>query len=118
MGWKRINGRSYYYRSAREGGRVRTEYVGAGEVASLIAQADTIERDRREAERRDWEAERQRAAAEDRELDEWFDGIGSIADAAMIAAGFHKHKGQWRRRRDGGDREEGRADSPRGDRPR
>ena len=31
MGWKTINGRRYFYRSEREGGRVKTTYFGAGE---------------------------------------------------------------------------------------
>jgi hypothetical protein len=32
-------------------------------------------------------------------LAEWFDDVQAVADAAMIAAGFHKHNGQWRRKR-------------------
>ena len=100
MGWKQINGRSYYYRSVREGGRVRSEYVGAGETASLIAQLDAIDRDERAVERQEWMAERDQADAEDREFAEWFDEIEAVADAAMFAAGYHKHhRGEWRRRR-------------------
>jgi hypothetical protein len=30
---------------------------------------------------------------------ECFDRVQDAADAAMVAAGFHKHKGQWRRKR-------------------
>ncbi len=37
MGWKQINGCRYYYRSIREGNRVRTEYVGTGEAAETAA---------------------------------------------------------------------------------
>ena len=37
MGWKTINGRRYYYKSEREGGRVKTTYFGAGESGLLIA---------------------------------------------------------------------------------
>ena len=36
MGWKTINGRRYYYKSEREGGRVKTTYSGAGESGLLI----------------------------------------------------------------------------------
>jgi hypothetical protein len=100
MGWKQINGRSYYYRSVREGSRVRSEYFGTGEVASLVSQIDMINRYDRETERRAWKGEKGQADAEDRELSDWFDGIAAVADAAMIAAGFHKHhRGEWRRRR-------------------
>ena len=99
MGWKQINGREYYYKSERVGGRVKSTYYGAGEVASLVAQLDTIERGRREAERRDRRAEREQADAEERAVAEWFDEVQAVANAAMIAAGFHKHRGQWRRKR-------------------
>jgi hypothetical protein len=99
MGWKQINGREYYYKSERIGGRVKSTYYGAGEVASLVAQHDTIERGRREAERRDRRAEREQADAEERAVAEWFDEVQAVADAAMIVAGFHKHRGQWRRKR-------------------
>ena len=37
--------------------------------------------------------------AEDRAVSDWFDDVQAVADAAMIAAGFHKHKRQWRRKR-------------------
>ena len=43
--------------------------------------------------------EREEAAAEERAIAEWFDSVQAVADAAMVAAGFHKHKGQWRRKR-------------------
>jgi transposase len=36
MGWKLINGRPYYYPSVRDGSRVRTEYVGGGELAGRV----------------------------------------------------------------------------------
>ena len=32
MGWKRINGREYYYRCERVEGRVTTTYLGAGDL--------------------------------------------------------------------------------------
>jgi hypothetical protein len=38
-------------------------------------------------------------ALEERAVAEWFDGVQAVADAAMLAAGYHKHKGQWRRKR-------------------
>jgi hypothetical protein len=99
MGWKRINGREYYYRSEREGGRVTTTYVGAGPLAQFTAMLDAEERAERQTEREAARAEREETEAEERAVTEWFDGVQATADAAMVAAGFHKHKGQWRRRR-------------------
>jgi hypothetical protein len=37
MRWKTINGRRYDYKSEREGGRVKTTYLGAGESGLLIS---------------------------------------------------------------------------------
>jgi hypothetical protein len=99
MGWKTINGRRYFYKSERAGGRVRSVYVGAGESGLLIAEWIEIERLERAAEREQEREEREESDAEERAISDWFDGVQVAADGAMVAAGFHKHKGQWRRRR-------------------
>ncbi|MBV8316763.1 MAG: hypothetical protein JOZ53_17635 [Planctomycetaceae bacterium] len=99
MGWKRINGREYYYKSERVGGRVRSTYFGSGELATAVAALEAEAREGREAGRRERRAARDQADAEERAIAAWFDGIQAVAEAAMIAAGFHKHRGQWRRRR-------------------
>lgn len=117
MGWKRINGREYYYKSEWAGGRVRSTYFGSGELASLVALLDAEARGERDAERRKQRAEREQADAKEREISAWFDGIQAVADGAMRAAGFHEHKGQWRRRRNGGDQYDKRTAPPRVDDP-
>jgi hypothetical protein len=100
MGWKQINGRSYFYRLVREGDRVRSEYVGAGETASLVALLVASERTEREVERQAWKTERGQADSEDRELAEWCDRIEALASTVMVAAGYHRHdRGEWRRKR-------------------
>jgi hypothetical protein len=93
-------GRSYYYRKVREGGRVRSIYIGNGEPADLMQQMDQIERQVRQDEREAWKSERGAMEAEDREVDDWYGAIEAAADLALEAAGYHKHRGQWRRRRD------------------
>ncbi len=98
MGWKTINGRRYYYKSEREGGRVKTTYFGAGESGLLISRFESMERAEREAERDELRAERDENRAEEKAVADWFDDVQALADAAMVAAGFHKQKGQWRRR--------------------
>ncbi len=92
MGWKTINGRRYYYKSKRVGGRVESRYFGAGESGSIIAEMDAIDRLEKAAEREESDAEEQAVA-------EWFDDVQAVADSAMVEAGFHKHRGQWRRKR-------------------
>ena len=99
MAWERRGGNLYYYQSEREGGRVRKRYVGTGEIAERIAQADaTIRRTR--TERR----ERARAEIEEAEglasmADELDDAAEVLVRAEMLAAGYHRRKGEWRRRR-------------------
>jgi hypothetical protein len=95
MGWKLINGRRYFYKSERRGGRVESTYFGAGDSALLMAMLQAEDQAGREVAR----AEREEADAEERTVSEWFDDVQAVADAAMVAAGFHKHKGQWRRKR-------------------
>src|SRR5262245_38424745 len=100
MGWKTINGRRYYYRSVREGNRVRSVYVGQGDDANLIARAAEFDRNHRQS-RRDAERFVQgQAEAEDRAFTAWFDRIEEQAQAALVAAGYHRHhRGEWRKRR-------------------
>jgi hypothetical protein len=99
MCWKTINGHRYYYKSQRVGGRVKSRYLGAGEFASVIAEIDALERLEQAAEREAERDQREEANEEERATTRWFDDVQAVADAAMTEAGFHKHRGQWRRRR-------------------
>jgi hypothetical protein len=99
MGWKTINGGRYYYRAERVGDRVQTTYFGTGKFGSLMARTDEILKAEREDKRRECRAEREESALEEKSISDWFDGVQAVADAAMVAAEFHKHKGQWRRKR-------------------
>ena len=96
MGWEK--GR-YYTRSRKVDGRVVREYIGGGEVGALVAQMDAIERQRREFERECWHLEKQEIKAFDASVAKVCQMADIIAKAAMVAAGFHRHRGEWRRRR-------------------
>ncbi|MDQ5827306.1 MAG: hypothetical protein M3441_24360 [Chloroflexota bacterium] len=101
MGLETRKGRVYYYRKERAGSRVRSVYVGGGAVARGYALLDNLDRaeaeEKREARRREREAD-EIAEAEIAAL-----GVicETLTTAAMLAAGFHTHKRQWRRKRDG-----------------
>jgi hypothetical protein len=102
VGWKTINGRRYYYRSEREGGRVKTTYCGAGESGLLISRMKPVERAKPEAERDERRAEREENRTDEKAVVDWFDDVQAAADAAMLAAGFHdtvaqptKENRQW-----------------------
>jgi hypothetical protein len=73
---ERRDGNLYYYRSVRDGEKVRKVYVGAGEFARVFAEGDILRRTSRKAQR-----EREKAELE------------------RLDAGYHRHKGEWRRAR-------------------
>jgi hypothetical protein len=97
MAWER----GYYYRVRREGRRVVREYVGTGRIAELAAQLDALERQKRAAEAAAWRAEKARLDALDAKVSALIDLTDLAAAAALLAAGFHQHKRQWRRKRHG-----------------
>jgi hypothetical protein len=107
MGWKTINGRQYYYRSVREGGRVRSEYIGTGRLAKLCSGFDEtnrqVRKDRRFVERFFCDRTKEVFKA----IDELIGEARRAAADALTAAGFHQHKRQWRRKRDKRSREGG-----------
>ena len=91
----------YYYRSKREGERVVTEYLGAGDLAQATVALDALDRERRAQERAALRAERERQGEIDRALDAAGALLGELTEAALLVSGYHAHKGQWRKRRDG-----------------
>ena len=98
MGWEtRERGGRYYYRSVRVGEKVRKEYLGAGEIAEALARSDETIRRVRELERASGRVEVERLedlAAPVLRLDE---AAATLLRAELVAAGFHRHKGVWRR---------------------
>jgi len=99
MGWEQRRGRSYYYRKVREGGRVRSEYVGSGIVAQICAGHDEDKRRDRQARQAADHATRQAEAVIDRQLRDAESALVAITRATLLSAGYHMHKGQWRKKR-------------------
>ena len=99
MGWEQRGNNHYYYRKERDGSRVRSVYVGGGETALLIAQLEVLQREeaqeRREGERHELAKHEQQDAT----IEAASRLIDTIKEAALIAAGFHTHKRQWRKKR-------------------
>src|SRR4051812_40775417 len=103
MGWKTIHGRQYYYTSERDGPRITTTYYGAGRLAASVATLDAIDRAERQTQRDAQRVKRERDDAAERDIADWFDQVEALAHAALVAAGYHRHKrGEWRKSR--GDR--------------
>ncbi len=97
---RRERGGLYYTRSRKENGRVVREYVGGGVLGELAARMDAEDRRRRQEEAAAWREERKRLEELAGVVDELCEGIEAIARAALLAAGFRRHKrGEWRRPR-------------------
>jgi hypothetical protein len=100
MGLEKRNGHVYYYKSRRDGKKVRKVYVGAGDFAHVAAELDEAERLRREEEAAYWEAERERLERSAVFLQGLEEATEVLVRAHLLASGCHKHKGQWRRKRE------------------
>ena len=101
MGWEmRQRGGPYYYRSVREGDRVRKEYIGGGVLGRLAAQLDDVKRRQREEEATYWREERERLEQDARFVWELGEVAGLLTRTHLVAAGYAKHKGEWRKRRE------------------
>lgn len=100
MAWEeRERGGRYYTRSRREGGRVVPEYVGGGSLGELAVQMDAEERARREEEAARREEDRRRVEGLAAPVVGLSEAAEIVARAHLIAAGCHRHKGEWRRAR-------------------
>jgi len=102
MGWEQRGNNSYYYKKERDGSRVKSVYLGRGEVAHMVAQLQSssplLERFARSMKSPD-EIKFEKAEAA---LNQASDLIELITEASLLAAGFHTHKRQWRRKRNVG----------------
>jgi hypothetical protein len=92
----------YYYAKVRHGQAVRSLYLGRGETAHAIAALTDIEA-RTRAERREAEAGSTPGDAATAATRVAVDLLVHLADeaarTALYAAGYHQHRGQWRRKR-------------------
>jgi hypothetical protein len=100
MALEKRDSKLYYYRSVRDSeGRPRKVYLGAGEFARIASEQDTIRRTVQEGVRQQQRAEVERLeylAAPVLEIDEVAE---ILARASLVANGYHRHKGEWRRER-------------------
>jgi hypothetical protein len=100
VAWEERRGSLYYYRSMRDGKRVRKEYVGAGEVAEALAHADETIRRIRELEVAEGRAELECLMELAAPVAQLCEMVEVLARAELVAAGYYRHKGQWRFRRE------------------
>ena len=99
MAWEERNGRLYFYRKVWKDGRCFSVYEGAGIVGHLAEERDREERE--EARRTSVNLRAELAAFDkvDAMIDaEWLT-VKAAAEEALEAAGYHRHKRQWRLKR-------------------
>ena len=99
MTLERRDGRLYYYRSVRDGERVRKRYVGAGEFARICSETDILQRTSRRAQRERERAELERMEALLAPLEEVSEAAKVLVIAHLVDGGYRKRKGEWRRAR-------------------
>jgi hypothetical protein len=99
MGWEERNGNYYHYEKVREDGRVVSKYIGKG-IASKLCEAMNEEK---RWEREELRLERRKQKILDHEIDATIHDLSThakaLTEAVLLASGYHKHKGQWRRKR-------------------
>ena len=99
MTLERRDGRLYYYRSVRDGEKVRKVYVGAGEVARICYETDMLRRTSRRAQRERERVELERLKGLVALVEELSDVAKVLAIAHLVDGGHRKHGGEWRRAR-------------------
>ena len=98
---RRERGGLYYTRSRKVNGRVIREYIGGGVLGELAARMDALERQQREEEEALWREEREQLADLTAPVDELCEAAEVLARAALMSAGYRRHKrGEWRKRRE------------------
>lgn len=96
MAWETRRNHRYYYTKRRSAGRVFSDYIGAGESARVIAALEALYREQRIAEQQQWRHDCESRRAVDSEIDRLGSGARLLVAAALLASGYHTHKGQWR----------------------
>ncbi len=75
------------------------EYVGTGLVGERAAAADERARAQRQAQQGAWRSECERIELASAPLEEFCEVVETFARASLLLAGYHRHRGEWRRKR-------------------
>lgn len=100
MSWLTRNGKSYYYRNERRDGKVVSVYRGTGAAGNLAERADLAASARLAKARLELEAEQAVIQEMERVADQFEFVVRTLTQVCLLAAGYRKHKGQWRLKRD------------------
>ncbi len=101
MGWELRNGKRYYYNKIRRGRRVVSEYVGTSEFAEFWFEWDRRDRVEKVLSRTIWKEQKDEVKKLNKDFIELEKVINGMTRASLLTSGYHAHKGQWRKKRDG-----------------
>jgi hypothetical protein len=101
MGWERRGSKKYFYKKERTDGKVRSIYVKSREIANMISQLQSsmplVEKFARLLNSSDLRNHNRAELA----LDELCNSVTLVTEGALLVSGFHTHKRQWRKKRNG-----------------
>lgn len=101
MGWEQRGTNCYYYRKEREGSRVKSTYVGRGEMANTIADFEKHSVGLQKLLRAKKTMEAEELENAEAVLDRAVELVQLFTEATLLTSGFHTHRRQWRRKRNG-----------------
>ena len=99
MAWEQRGGRICYYRAVRTGGSVRKVYFGSGPRAEEASREDELRRRAAEAARVSHRQLQSELLAIEATANAGRDAFRKRAEEKLANAGYHWHRGSWRRRR-------------------
>ena len=112
MSWEARTGggnQGYFYRSVRRGDRIDKEYLGRGPEAEEAARQIEQRRQERQTVREALQKELAQRHVAEQQLHELQEVAYLLVRAVLTGAGYHRRRGEWRKKRHGGNANHDRA---------
>ena len=105
MSLERRGNNHYLYDKERTGGKIRSVYVGKGETALILNQMRQWKKEEDAYEKQRKNSEKLCELQKENELENIVESVAELCriltDAFFLTNGFHQHKRQWRKKRNG-----------------
>lgn len=99
MGWETRAGRQYYYEKQWVNGTCHSKYLGTGVLADCASRLAELDQQRRHLDRDIFKAHEVEQDQIDQEIDKVCSQVKQVVTAALLTAGYHQHKREWRKKR-------------------
>jgi hypothetical protein len=99
MAWETRGNKRYFYRKERIGKKVKTCYIGIGELAEFIAESENAGKLERKLERERKKRRRIKSEIIDEQIKDLSQFNQSLVEALFLLNGYRQHKRQWRKKR-------------------